>query len=986
VILLNLGIRYNFINKINQTGTMKRATIAAYIAVILIAAGNAIYYNSLYRNQITYITRLLQRQVEMLGQEVNEINFYFSSDLSRIDFTDDIGSFFDDQEVSRRAIEKLKLYFIKYQDFITNISIINDRSEVFNLSIDDSKEILKRGIYTNDDIWLMNTFKTHDQMVMFEMEDLVMEGSKYHYYQPILNEQGKVVANFKITIDDRKYFTALFDRFEEEEYQWQWVINDTGAIVLDNFQKVTEGAIDYLNYSKITSDISEDATGRLTHRMEINGGMRTVISAYYPVSLLSGMNYGIVFSAPTDFFQTYIIRNSTLIVVSTLLLVILMIYFFRRAFGVQKSEVTNAKDTEKMLNRLIEEMPVGVIIFNQGREILKANKVASGFYAYEREEEMIGKIYPEPYASDESNYFSRYMGGKFSPDNFVIIRKEIGELVLFRSSIPAKYHGIDSTMEILIDVTMLESARKQEEKANTAKSEFLARMSYEIRTPLNGIIGMADMLGRNKLDPQVQEMVAILRRSTELLLGIINDILDFSHIESGKVILDEIPFELRQELGYCFDFAQGRLEGKNIEVNCRVDDSIPDSVIGDPFRLRQILTNISLFAVQNTIEGKIEVSCRLKSNKEGIFIVEFDIKDTGPGHSQAELKTIFGDFVQAESMSLRNSDGSGIGTVLARQLVETMGGSLSAASPSGLSNEPSREGTRVTVSLPFYSNERVSKVFDASEVRSFSDLRALVITGLQSRDEELLTMLHKIGIKSAVTSWHKTSVNQINANYQSESDRYNIIFITDDQDLDGFEVAWSLMANKFHTRYSIVMISSADVKGNYLKCLNMGVDHYLVKPVDIDEIRESVFTSFPNIDGHLSLHDSKSIKGDLEILVVEDNKLNSEVIGAMLINLGYNPDFADNGAEACRKASEKRYDIIFMDLVMPEMDGYEASKKILATDKSIFIIALTADNMPDARRKAELSGIKEFISKPVRIDYMKAVLRKYFGENHSEHE
>ena len=223
---------------------------------------------------------------------------------------------------------------------------------------------------------------------------------------------------------------------------------------------------------------------------------------------------------------------------------------------------------------------------------------------------MVDKIYPEPFDSDESNYFSKYMGGQFSPDNFVIIRKEIGELVLFRSSIPVKYHGIDATMEILIDVTMLESARKLEARANTAKSEFLTRMSYEIRTPLNGIIGMADMLGKHKLDNEVNEIVTILRRSTELLLNIINDILDFSHIESGKVILDEIPFDLRQELSYCFDFAQSHLEGKKINIRCDIDEAIPESVIGDPFRLRQVLTNVTQFALQKTDEGEIEIICR----------------------------------------------------------------------------------------------------------------------------------------------------------------------------------------------------------------------------------------------------------------------------------------------------------------------------------------------------------------------------------------
>jgi CheY-like chemotaxis protein len=182
------------------------------------------------------------------------------------------------------------------------------------------------------------------------------------------------------------------------------------------------------------------------------------------------------------------------------------------------------------------------------------------------------------------------------------------------------------------------------------------------------------------------------------------------------------------------------------------------------------------------------------------------------------------------------------------------------------------------------------------------------------------------------------------------------------------------------------MISSADIKGNYLKCINLGVDHYLIKPVSSDELEEAIFLSFPYITDHLHHHDVKSLKSGLEILVVEDNKINSLVTGRMLSSLGYKPDYATDGEMATKLATKKRYDLILMDLVMPKMDGYEAAKKILAMDKTTLIVALTADNMPDARRKAELSGIKEFVSKPIRIDLLKSMLRKYYGDNQPESE
>src|SRR4030042_2678402 len=170
-----------------------------------------------------------------------------------------------------------------------------------------------------------------------------------------------------------------------------------------------------------------------------------------------------------------------------------------------------------MLFRLIEEMPVGVIIHNKDREIIKANKVAATQYSYSGEEDMKGKIFPETSVTDVSDYFAKNLGGSFNPDQFVIIEKEVGEIVLYRNSIPVVFMGEEADMEILIDVTMLESARKQEAKANVAKSALLARMSYEIRTPLNGIIGMTDILGKSYLSDQVKNIVTLLHRSAEVL-------------------------------------------------------------------------------------------------------------------------------------------------------------------------------------------------------------------------------------------------------------------------------------------------------------------------------------------------------------------------------------------------------------------------------------------------------------------------------------
>ena len=626
-----------------------------------------------------------------------------------------------------------------------------------------------------------------------------------------------------------------------------------------------------------------------------------------------------------------------------------------------------------MLFRLIEEMPVGIIIHNANREIIKANKIAASQYSYMNAEEMTGKIFPEPVAHEDGRFNAKLAGGNFTPDQFIVIKKEVGEMVLFRNSIPVVFVGEAATMEILIDVTLLESARQQEVKANVAKSEFLARMSYEIRTPLNGIIGMTDILNKFDLHPEVSEMIGLLRRSTEVLLNIVNDILDFSRIESGKMILDEVPFNIREEINYCSDLAKTKLQG-DVRFVTTVSDDVPESVIGDPFRLRQILSNLLAHSTRGTSDGEIQLKCFLKSKKEELVVIKFELQDTGRSYDKSSLKKIFGDFIQIETKSARNSDESSFGIILAKDLIELMGGKLSAESPSGLSGD---KGTKINFTINAYSNDRVIKSLPLSEVTSFEGIKALVITSNQNRDEETLGFLHKAGLKVTITTFTKLTVNQIRANLNYPDEKYNLIMIFDDEELNGFDVARAIWEKNLSDSFIIIMVSSKDKKGNYIKCVTLGVDHYIVKPFPSSELISTIHNCFPFI-GNSAIVDIDDLRKDIRILIVEDNKMNQKVIGTMLKSLGYSFDFADDGYAGYLQARAKKYDLIFMDLIMPEMDGFESSTKIHKIDKSIRIVAFTADNLPETKRKAELSGINDFISKPVKIDDLKRIFTRYF--------
>jgi signal transduction histidine kinase/CheY-like chemotaxis protein len=937
---------------------MRKILIIVYSAVLVILLANYFFYNNLYNKQISYITELLNRQVQIVGLSVDNTNNRFISDLNQIGFDEDLQKFFVANTGNQlRASERMKLFFSKYEEFVTGMKLYDNNKNEFTLKKDSETEE-----------WLEQTFILHEQAEIIGREELVAENKKFDYYLPLI-KNNLAIGNVVVTVDFQKYFSAIFSEFNLQDYQWQWVVTNYGEIVYDNSGKSNQ----YSQLQRITEGIQGGSVENLIHRVTVDGKGREIISSYYSTQLLQ-RDLGLVFSAPTDFFQKYIIRNSLFIVLGTLMFVQLIIFVLLQYIRSQKKEIVRLNASEKMLYRLIEEMPVGVIIHDKNREIIKANRVAAGQYSYSSENDMVGKIFPETSLSDNNNYFSKHLDSSFNPEHFIVIKKEIGEIVLYRNSLPIVFMGEESTMEILLDVTMLESARKNEAKANEAKSEFLARMSYEIRTPLNGIIGMTDVLNRFDLSEEIKDIVTLLRRSTEILLNIINDILDFSRIESGKMILDEVPFNFREELSFSTDLANKSVTD-SVKFTCTIDNRIPENIIGDPFRLRQILTNLINHSLGNTESGEIRLNCTLKSNKDGILTIIFELIDTGIAFDKANLKKIFGDFVNIESHTIKSTDNSIFGTILAKQLVELMGGELVAESPSGIAGN---KGLKVTFTILTYSNDRLIKDLNLTKIKSFQEIKTLVITGNQNRDEEVLSDLHKIGLAVKITTYQKTTISQIKANMNYPDDRYNLIVIFDEEDLNGFETAAGIWDNNLSGNFIIILVTTDDKKGNFLKCITMGIDHYLIKPFDIGELIQAIKTSFPYIEEHSNESENAGIKSNLKILVVEDNIMNQKVIGTMLNLLGYHYEIADDGFDGYLMAKKNKYDLIIMDLVMPEMDGFESARRIIEIDKEALIVAFSADNMPESRRKAELSGIKDFVTKPVRIEELKRLIAKYF--------
>jgi len=934
---------------------MKKITIIAYSAFLLIMLINLVFYNSLYKNQIEYSVKLLDRQARIVGSDIDNTSMYIVSDLTEINFSDDISLFFSDDQVNERAKGKIKLYYSRYEEIIVGIMLYNNAGDVYTLFKDEERNS-----------WLDGSYRAQSLPRIYTSETLENERGKYKYYLPVIKD-GQVLGNFVISIDFERYFSTVFTKYNLEQNQWQWVVSDSGNVVFDNH----DGEARYSEIRKITDDLNEGSSGRVVHSVRAGGISNEIISAYYPINII-GIDYGIVFSAPTDFFQKYIIRNAVIMGVATILVILFIINLFRSHFSRQRKQLSEARDSETTLISIIDQMPVGIIVYNTSREILRANRQAATLFSYETEEQMKGMLVPDLSRND---YISD-LSGQFGQGRIIRLSGEDGDRIVFRNDIPIVFKGEEATLEVFIDVTTLESARKQEAEANIAKSELLARMSFEIRTPLNGIVGMTEMLSRSDLPEEYKEIAVLLRRSADLLITIVNDIFDVSKFETGKMILDEIPFRLRDEVSYCISLVKRENPDTMVRFESNVDPEVPDNLIGDPYRLRQVITNLLYNSLSGTQAGQISLTCSVSESDGNRYTLIFSITDTGKIYSRAETKKLFGDYIASLSERSEWAEDLKLGPVLARQLTELMGGKLSAESPAVRDASGQEKGLKVTFSINVHLNEKIDKKIDLKRYTTLGAIRTLAITGAQGRDDDFLGIIHRLGLPVSVTSFQKQTISQIKTNLNSSAEKYILLILFDEPEADGFEAGKALLDAGLTGEFIILMFTSKDPKGHYARCVDMGIDHLLVKPFASEDLLNILKNHFPYLKSGKDR--SALIKASSPVvLVVDDNFLNRKVVGSLLKVLGVKSEFAAGGAEALAMTREKQYDLVLMDLIMPEIDGFEAARMMLDFDRDAIIVALSADTLPETHEKAKQTGMREVLVKPAAVEDLRRVLAKY---------
>jgi PAS domain S-box-containing protein len=631
-------------------------------------------------------------------------------------------------------------------------------------------------------------------------------------------------------------------------------------------------------------------------------------------------------------------------------------------------DVTEQKDAQAEISRqkqyfeaLVELSPVAIVVTDRDERVTGWNPAATELFGY-LPEEALGRTITElllgdAELADEGAAVSHEALSTGRAQRITRRSRKDGSLVNVEMLMAALTIDGEHTGYYVIyhDITELQRARQEAEEATQAKSAFLATMSHEIRTPMNGVIGMTGLLLDTDLDPEQKGFAQVISSSGDALLHVIDDILDYSKIEAGRLELESHPFDLRDCVESALEIVAPRAVGKDVELACLIEDDVPAFVIGDSTRLRQVLLNLLSNAIKFTEKGEIIVSVRLVEPGHA----RLSVRDTGIGIPKDRMHRLFESFSQVDASTTRRYGGTGLGLAISQRLAELMGGTIEVESELDV-------GSTFHLTIRAEASESAPRpAYARLGQPELEGKRVLVVDDNATNREILSRQIASWGMQPETLETPAEALLRLR-----RGEEYDVAVLDMQMpEMDGLTLAGEIR----RLRDSLPLVLATSLAGLQQARATTEFAAQLTKPIKASQLYEALLEALgaaalveAAIDEHPSAATAPS--GQLRILVAEDNAVNQKVATLLLRKLGHGADLVGNGLEALEALARERYDVVLMDVQMPELDGLEATRRIVAeygVDRPR-IVAMTANAMESDRDECFAAGMDDYIAKPIR--------------------
>ena len=665
------------------------------------------------------------------------------------------------------------------------------------------------------------------------------------------------------------------------------------------------------------------------------------------------------------------------------------IYIVQDITGRKRDEAT-IRQQRDYSEALVSNSPVAIVTLNMQQYILSGNPAFESLFGFAPGAAIgcdLHQVLTERgYQAAQNTYSEKVLQGE-SVKEVIQLHLKDGRIADVEAlGVPLVQDGQTiGGLWLYHDITELAQARRDAEQADLAKTEFLANMSHEIRTPMTGIIGMVDLALDTRLDDEQYEYLHAVRESANALLSVLNSVLDFSKIEAGQLNLEIVHFDLHTLIEDVAQVMTGRAETKGLEILVYIDPLVPALVSGDPMRVRQILNNLVDNAIKFTSQGEIFIRAELVQSSDAHALVKFSILDTGTGIPSDRLQAIFDRFVQVDGSTTRKFGGTGLGLTISKQLAEMMGGTL------GVQSELNKGSifwfTVVLQMLP--QPEGGQQLAD----RDLKGVRVLVVDDILINRQIFTKMMETLGCQVTSVAAGQEVIPELFRGMLTKQPFDLVLLDMQMPVMDGEDTLRAIRNEPLICNVNVIIMTSVGRRSKLNQLDSLGYNGFLQKPLKQSQLEEMVkyvlgFISHLEVTQPLESLNPQGKVRSLNILVAEDNEINQRMVRMILTHRGHQVELVNDGSQAVEAFKNKTFDLILMDVQMPEMDGFEASRQIrrLEGDNPIHIpiIALTAHAMPDDYQRCLDAGMVDYVSKPIDTRKLFQVIKRWAGECRDE--